>query len=1076
LIPDKRPAIRAGEKGEDEHRKEILAILSALGVKPDESWAQAWLALADKASAFALHKVAHRRALGPPRPVDEEFRRFWQDIETLLDVVLQKLEDAYLAVFSTLDSLLQKTVPTADDLNVLRNNVPHNLVTRTYFFDRLNNAAWLVLLRDGGFFTEPPSAERDPESGGVSFQPWPESRYLARMAQHAPEVAQEIALEIPETQNPRVDEDLADIAVALPPRLAVAFVPKAKVWLDSPYHFLLPEKLGILVSHLARGGYEEEAVDLARSLLSVLPDPDAEAAVDHAEYRFPPEPKARFELHEYEEILKRHLPTLVERAGERALGMLCDLLESAIGFSFRRREEGPEDDSYVWRQAIETDRRTLSHDPKNLLVSAVRDASEQIIRGDPTGLRLLVDKLEARPWRAFHRIALHLLRVFPEAAPDLVRARLTDFERFEASGFWHEYALLARDEFGRLSPAEQGIILSWIDQGPQIDEQSRARLEDLRGRPQTDDAVRKYVQGWRLRHLARLRDVLPPEWRLRHDALVAEHGEQEHPEFAVHVGTTWVGPTSPKSAEELRAMTPGELVAFLQTWQPSGEPMSPSPEGLGRVLMEIVAGKPEHFAGHASTFKSLDPTYVRGLVMGLRDAVKQKRAFPWSPILDLCRWVLEQLREIPERKGAYADLDPGWVWTRKAVAELLSAGFEQGPAELSFELRGEGWRVLQPLTDDADPTAEDEARYGDGKMDPPTLAINTTRGEAMHAVIRYALWIRRHLERERGSAARVARGLEEMPEVKEVLEAHLDQGRDPSLAIRSVYGQWFPWLVLLDKEWARSKVPQIFPSSVEGRAYLSSAWEAYVVFCAPYDDVFEVLRDEYERATERIGGSMSQRRRLAEPDERLAEHLMTLYWRGRIQLDGPGSILARFHERAGDPLRAHALEFVGRSLHNSETVPPKKVLERLKALWERRLGTARTATRSASYAAELASFGWWLISRKFEDNWCIEQLEDVLKLTGNVGPDHLVVKRLAELSTATPGPMIDCLGLMIDGVKESWRVDAWTRETTTIIQNALKSEHSEVRQAAAQLINRLSARGHVGFRDLLPGTGMTWLL
>src|SRR5262245_46187479 len=91
-----------------------------------------------------------------------------------------------------------------------------------YFFDRLKNPVWLAPLQERGFFRRPPPPTRDDAKGTISFQPWPESRYLARMASIAEAQAKvaEISLGVPDTDNVRVHEDLADIAVALPPATA----------------------------------------------------------------------------------------------------------------------------------------------------------------------------------------------------------------------------------------------------------------------------------------------------------------------------------------------------------------------------------------------------------------------------------------------------------------------------------------------------------------------------------------------------------------------------------------------------------------------------------------------------------------------------------------------------------------------------------------------------------------------------------------------------------------------------------------------------------------------------------------
>lgn len=1072
LVPDETTSQRRGRaKKGDEHRKEIVAILTALGVNSDEPWAKAWLALADKSSEITLHKFAHRAALGPPRRIDQEFREFWGGMEAILDIVLDTFEAQYLTVFNRLDALLQKRAPTDDDLQMLRHNVPHNRVARGYFLDRLDKPGWLAPLAARGFFEDPPGPERDEEEGTVHFPPWPGSRFLVKMAKHAPEVVKDIALKMPETDNIRVHEDLADAALAMPADLAAALVPKAKRWLESAYHLTLPEKLGALVAHLAQGGRVSEAVDLARFLLAVLPDRRAaENKTGDDSLRLPQEPGTRFRLHSYEEITQKHLPVLIENAGEPAFELLCDLLEEALGLSRRRPDDaGPEDYSYIWHPAIEQHKRSLRHDPKNLLVSAVRDAAERIARTDATRVPVLVQKLEARRWSVFHRIGLHLLRLYASSFKGLVAHRLTDRASFEASEVQREYALLLRDGVDDLSPADQNTILSWIEAGPDLSEQVKARHEEMRGKPLTGEDVARLADLWRLRHLRPIRDKLTPEWRKRYEALVAELGEPADPELIPHSTATWIGPTSPLDAEALRAMSVEEIAAFLKSWQPSGESMSPSPEGLGRILTEVVASDPKPFAARAVNFEGLDPTYVRALISGLRDAADKKNTFPWPPVLDLCRWILEQAREIPGRTGAYADLDPGWIWTRKAIAELLSSGFGEGAAEIPIDLRADAWGVLNPLTDDPNPTPEDEVRDSGDHLGPATLSINTTRGEALHSVVRYALWVRRHVEKTPGGVERIAHGFQEMPEVRECLETHLDPGRDPSPAIRSVYGRWFPWLVLLDREWAKAKISAVFPSAEEHRSLYRASWETYITFCHPYDDVFDVLAGEYRRAVEQIGPTDSERRQPDDQEERLAEHLVTLYWRGKISLDEQDGLLARFYEKADGALRARAIECVGHSLHNRETpqVVPPRVLERLRAFWVWRLEVARAASSPASHAQELGAFGWWFVSGRFDDTWSMDRLLESLRLGWDADPNHVIVERLAALAPAMPMPAVECLELIIEGDKEGWRIHGWRAEARAILAAAVKSGDERARRSAVDLINRLSARGNLDFRDLI---------
>src|ERR1043165_1493764 len=314
-----------------------------------------------------------------------------------------------------------------------------------YFFSQLNTPAWIKPLKDAGMFSAPPPPEK--EGQYISFPRWPESEYLARMAKQAPETVLEVMLQIPDTENIRVNEDLVNAALAMPAELTARLIDKAKKWAQSSYHPLFPEKLGSLVAHLARGGKLEEALGLARVLLTVLPDPTRQAEDDEDDvFRFSPTPRGRFDTWDYRIVLKEIIPALVGAAGDRALRLFCDLLEEAMRLSRNRSEGlGPQDHSYIWRRNI--DSGSVDGDVRDALITAVRKAAEQIAETDAQEVRKVVKMLEARSWFIFHRIALYILRLFPDAIMDLIVERLTDESLFGVSELWHEFFLLAREHF-----------------------------------------------------------------------------------------------------------------------------------------------------------------------------------------------------------------------------------------------------------------------------------------------------------------------------------------------------------------------------------------------------------------------------------------------------------------------------------------------------------------------------------------------------------------------------------------------------------------------------------------------------
>ena len=522
---------------------------------------------------------------------------------------------------------------------------------------------------------------------------------------------------------------------------------------------------------------------------------------------------------------------------------------------------------------------------------------------------------------------------------------------------------------------------------------------------------------------------------------------------------------SPKSVEELQSMSLEGIVEFLKTWQPSGKFDGPSLEGMGRELSKFVSSKPEQLAPHAELFRELDPTYIRELISALREGVKAGKRFEWDPVLNLCKWVVDQPREIPEREVSDPMIDPDWGWTRKAIAELLSAGFEKGEAQVGLSLREKAWEVLQPLTDDEEPTLKYEEEYGGSNMAPATLSINTVRGAAMHAVVRYALWVRRHFE-EAEEQDRIERGFDEMPEVKRVLDRHLDVNVDPALTVRAVYGQWFPWLVLIDVQWATQNVSRIFPRGSEHLQHRHAAWDTYVAMSRAYDNVFNVLRDEYAFAVDLVGSGDRMGPFRRHPDEFLGTHLVTLYWRGKLDLD-EGGLVRQFFAKASPELRGTVLEHVGRSLKDTEGDVPEEIIQRLRTLWEWRLQSAREEGGDA--VAELVCFGWWFMSEKFDDEWAMTQLRSALELGGDTDAVPWVFERLQALAPQYPRMAVECVKLMAEGERESRfdMIDSNLEDAREILRIGLGSEDASVRRATEDVVHRLGALGHLDFRDLL---------
>lgn len=929
---------------------------------------------------------------------------------------------------------------------------------RKYFFERAQSPEWLKPLVEAGYFREPPPPIADGQY--ISFPIWEETRYLARMAKipAVQNVVLEIADRIPETENVRIHEDLLDIALAVPADAATRFVARTISWLKSPYKLSFPYKFRDFIPHLADGGQAMAALEVAREALAVQTDPRWEERKDDEFYT--PEPHARFTDYHYRDIVDHAISPLVRAAGAEAVAMFADLLADAIELTRKPDDKGDEDYLYISQEDVSAgphfDRLT------NVLLCATRRAAEEAVRLDPMSFDAILQDFNRRRWITFRRLVLHLCVVFPALGASECANQLANTEVLERPSTQLEAKILLRARFAQLPGAVQESILRWIEQGP-----NRDSVESWLGGSASPQDIDDYCNRWRRDRLALISGQLPNHWEERLREHVASLGEPNPPKPSVRFSGGFVGPKSPIESERLLLMSPDQVIEYLQTWQPKPGLFEASLEGLGRVLTQVVAHRPDEFTRQAEGLKVLDPTYVRAYFQGLLDAQKNKLRFTWAPVLELAEWVVRQPRDIPGRNGGLMDRDPDWGWTRKAILDLFEESMGDDAGCLQLEHREHVWSVLRPLTEDPDPTPQHEAEFGGNNMDPATMAINTVRGDAFNCLVQFALWVRRGIERNSAEAHLPSRSFETMPEIREVLDSHLDTAIEPSLTIRSIYGRWLSSLAALDWDWTVVSLPRIFPEDRTEISRLLAAWESFVVFNDPNTALLPVLLPFYRAAIGRVSKIPSLMKHPAAPEDRLAEHLAVYYWYDKLQLDEPGGLLAHFFSSVPPGVRGHLIWFVGSAVSGWEEDVPPVVFDRLRALLEHRLRAARESTSPAEFSSELSKFGLWFTSKKFGDEWSLSTLQEVLDLVGGVDLDMSVGERLVELAPRFPKECVKALTTLIARAKEPWLIMAVHDSAKQVLRIARGSGNPDAVFSARKLAEELVGRQYFDFREVL---------
>jgi hypothetical protein len=939
---------------------------------------------------------------------------------------------------------------------------------RRAFFLELANPLWVEPLRRHGLFRTAPALQADPD-GSVQVTPWAQSQYLARMAAEAPEDVARAFEAMDGGGNPAVHRDIVDAASRMPGRVAKRLVPRVVEYLHQPSHPLSdPDALARLLSQLARDAQTRAASQLAEALYA------PQRAEHPTERPVLPEVTAGLDAPSYQLTLAEVVPALVDGLKVRALRMTVHWLETwqrATGYA---TDDGSADASYIWRPSIAPHVQNHPTGMGDALVDAVRAISWALVQqGTPPQDVLTI--LEQSPQPVMRRMQFHLLaRLITEAELDATAITLAA-ERLNApsaldSDVRHEYAELARAALRHLDSATRTRWEEMIAQGPLMsDEELQARIArhlEVEEHEGGQDEVDKWRRSWQRDVLAAVRDVLSPEAEARLTALEAEFGVRPHPDFPSWMEGGW-GPVSPVRGPDLAAMSVDEQLDYLRRWTPdSTQLLGPSREGLGRELTEVIHADPMPLGTRAAELTRGNPTYIRAAIQGWELAVRDGARIPWASILELLEFVAVQPDEGDPPSLAALDRDPAWRWAHQGSATLLwqglLAGLEMSPPA---DLRERLWAVIERLTNSPNPSIEHEAQSRGDTMDPIRSSFNVVRGQAMRAAMAYLSWLGTHRLVPPGVDA-----VEAAPEVFAVLEAHLQPERDPSVAIRSVYGEHLPFLLHHAPGWVQSRresifgVPDTDASTPTERALGDAAWVAFVSMHGPSRTVFEALADQYRARVGRIGISSTVRRSGSgdAPDARLAEHVLLLYTRGVIDFATGDGLVALFFSTADIAVRREALSHLGWLVFRSEDQPPPEVLDRLQSLWDWREWRADETGDDG----ELGAFSWWFMSPHFSEEWSVPHLVRGASASGQLEMPVQVAARLSAIAACHPAASLAVLDVLTTADPGNWQISTIAAQhAPRILAVGLRSEDATVQQRARQLLDRLGRQGHLALKD-----------
>lgn len=891
----------------------------------------------------------------------EELRHKIQDLENIfLDLMGSRTAED----FDDIDRLVEQggdIMITGDLIAKVLAKINTTQAARDHFFKAINSPEWVAPLAKENIFDDAIKEVR--KDGYVWFPVWEEGEYLVRIADKAQDEVLEIIRKLPDTDNERVMTNVVEALIKLDTAKATQLTSKVKSYIQKPQYLLLDKAVGDLIVKFASDSAIKEAVELARVALEIMPDPEAEAE-SKKEFSWL-HPRTRYRDYDYEELVNKILPVLLENAPDKAVSVFANLVVSAV------RHERPEtktleeasdvetieDGSAIWRPVIEEAGKYPSH-PRDIVIDSLNSSLLALVGSDKVSIEAKAKQLKG-----------------------LIDMKLSVIKRSV------EYALR--------------------------DNHSAKELSDIY-RP----LAKEFAQ------------------------IIKQPAVRFSGEFEPVVSNSGI------TQEDFEALSDDALIEKLNTYEPPSTFFSDR-EALGSNVEAAAKSNPNRFIALLPRIADTKYLYLYAVINAFYADIDNLSP---EQIGSIAKTLSPILSSEPKESGEPRDY---YKWARSSAARFTGKAFDKSENKSHERItRKEADEVLGLallLCRDDEPTVERE-KEEEGNLDPATLSLNTIRGEAMHSIIHAMVWANRN-KADDGFKDRVF----------EELTRSL---KDPTQAIRTVYGMHYAPIWGTREEWAEKNRDVIFSDDEFGRA----AIDAYTNYSSVHPDTISILGDVYRRQLPRLVAEPSDtdRRDMArEGLKHLVQHLSLHYWYGTIDLSD-GSMMKELLDTAHPKYLSEVINFVGFRLYKAderEREVTEEELVRLVDLWQYVLALVKD---DDSKKEALEDFGTWFASGKFEDGWSLDQLLEALKIAGSVDLDFAILERLEKMAASHPAEAVGIIDAMVDGAtRDRWAIGSWRDNAVSILKTAYQSDDAAIKKAVIDLVNKLLRKGYEEYRGVV---------
>jgi hypothetical protein len=560
---------------------------------------------------------------------------------------------------------------------------------------------------------------------------------------------------------------------------------------------------------------------------------------------------------------------------------------------------------------------------------------------------------------------------------------------------------------------------------------SREQVERWR---EDDELHRRLLRQWRW--LVGVSEDLPEPWRTAHEHLSSAFGLGDPEARRYRIGARW-GSVSPLSAEEISKLGPRRFADWAAEWEPSPRGWeAPTPEGLAGEISKAVQSSPEVWSGAlpAIAERLRHPTYIRGILDGLREALKAKEAaVAWDRLVPTFELVVSEPWPVARLAEDNFDADPDWAECNRVVTRLIQ---EAADRDMPFDdaTLDRLWSVLLATM------RKRERETGVSGADLLTAAINKMSTTALQAMFSVALSVSRRGGNFAPWGGRLADAVSE----------ELAGGDAEARLASAIVASLFPQFVHVGGERAKDFIPRLFGLPDPTRLKIG-VLETLLRWARPITNDMLILFRPYVLAYLALETPDED-----EEEEREAvQWLMVGYIRHLENQDDPRALLDVLQR----PSRiSEGAEFFGQVLRQTSE-PDPTLIEAALRFWDEALNTPGLE------AEAFQGFGWWAEGSAIDNQAWLDRIYATLQLTrGRIEWEDEVVQRLIRQSDHPDAWR--SLSLLVKGASNRWTVSYWARNLHDLFKKTQDSSW-DIRTLRAELAERLLERELLDFRQYL---------